>query len=286
MSTLRLLIKPTLFTAGVCGTCFCGAAIYQYENRKRPITSLHDWVTVQQQRHQQQRSAFNQKLFKFRQDVNGWYNQFRTGEKIAGWTIFLNTVVFCAWRVRPLSAVMSRFFASQPLAPKIPLSPMILSCFSHVMPLHLALNMYALYSFSNFANSLLGPEQLVGLFISAGVVSSLTSLAFRLAIKQPMPSLGASGAILGVIAYVCVARPNAELLLLFIPVSAGTAIKALMTLDFVGMVARWRMLDHAAHFGGSLFGIWYATQGEKLFHQHKRDVVNQWIQLKKRTSID
>lgn len=281
MSTLRLLIKPTLFTAGVCGSCFCGAAIYQYENRKQPISSLHDWVAVQQQRHLQ-RTAFNQKLLKFRRDINAWYNQFRTGEKIAGWTIFINSVVFCAWRVKPLSAVMSRFFMSQTSSTKIPLSPMILSCFSHVMPLHLAFNMYALYSFSNFANSLLGPEQLIGLFVSAGVVSSLTSLAYRLAIKQPMPSLGASGAILGVIAYICVARPNAELLLLFIPVSAGTAIKSLMAVDFVGMVARWRVIDHAAHFGGSAFGIWYALQGEKLFHQYRRDIVSQWIQLKKR----
>lgn len=280
MSSIRLLIRPTLFTAGVCGSCFCGAAIYQYENRKRPISSLQDWISVQQQR--QQRTAFKQKVLKFRQEVNAWYNQFSTGEKIAGWTIFLNSLVFCAWRVKPLSAVMSRFFLSQPSAPKIPLSPMILSCFSHVMPLHLAFNMYALYSFSSFANSLLGPEQLVGLFISAGVVSSLTSLAFRLAVMQPVPSLGASGAILGIIAYICVARPSAELLLLFIPVSAGTAIKALMTLDFVGMVARWKFLDHAAHFGGASFGVWYAYQGEKLFHQYKRDVVSQWIQLKKR----
>lgn len=142
--------------------------------------------------------------------------------------------------------------------------------------------MYALYSFSSFANSLLGPEQLVGLFISAGAVSSLTSIGYRLVTRHSIPSLGASGAILGVIAYICVARPNAELLLLFVPVSAGTAIKTLMTIDFVGMVARWKFIDHAAHFGGSLFGIWYAMQGEKLFHQYRGDIVGQWIQLKKR----
>lgn len=279
MATLRLLIRPTLFTAGVCGACFCGSAIVHYENRKRPFPTMQDWITAQTLR---QRSMIETKYLKIRQNINAWKNQLSTGRKIAYGTIFLNSVVLLAWRFNTFRPVMMKYFVSQTSTTKIPLSPMILSCFSHSMPLHFAFNMYALYSFSNFATALLGPEQLIGLFISAGAVSSLTSIAHRLITKRTVPSLGASGALLGVIAYVCVARPQSELLLFFIPIAAGNAIKALMVIDVIGVIARWRYIDHAAHLGGSLFGVWYATYGEKIYYQHRRDIVNQWVKLKKR----
>ena len=125
--------------------------------------------------------------------------------------------------------------------------------------------MVALYSFSSIATSLLGPEQLIALFISAGAVSSLTSMTFRLATKRFTPSLGASGAILGVVAYVCVCRPDTNLLLFFIPIAAANPIKGLIILDTVGLLARWSFIDHAGHLGGSCLGVWYALYGEKLF---------------------
>lgn len=279
MSTLRLLFRPTLFTIGVCGTCFCGSAIVHYENRKRSFPTMQDWITAQTQR---QRSMIATKYLDIRQNINTWKNQLSTGQKIAYGTIFLNIVVLGAWRINSFRPVMMKYFVSQTSTTKIPLSPMILSCFSHSMPLHFAFNMYALYSFSNFATALLGPEQLIGLFISAGAFSSLTSIAHRLLTGRKIPSLGASGALLGVIAYICVARPQSELLLFFIPIAAGNAIKALMVVDFIGVIARWQYIDHAAHLGGSLFGVWYATYGEKIYYKHRRDIVNQWVKLKKR----
>lgn len=280
MSALRLLIKPTLFTTAVCGTCFCGAAIVHYENRRRPyVVEVPHWFTKVHQRH---KSVIMDNYLTIRRKVNVWKNQLSTGHKIAGGTIFVNFLVLCAWRINRFRPVMSRYFTSQVSTSKIPLSPMILSCFSHSMPIHFALNMYALYSFSNFATALLGPEQLVALFLSAGAVSSLSSVAARLAFKRATPSLGASGALLGVISYVCISRPEAELLLLFIPIAAGHAVKALLVVDFVGLIARWRYIDHAAHLGGSLFGIWYATYGEKLFYNYRKTIVKQWKELKSR----
>lgn len=277
MSTFRLLIRPTLFTASVCGSCFCGAAIYQYEKRKQPYQSIPDWIVSQQQRY---RSDMNQKYIHLRQKVNAWKNQLTTGEKLAGGTIFLNLLVFAAWRFNGLRPVMTRFFTSQISTSKIPLSPMILSCFSHASAIHLAFNMFALYSFSNFATALLGPEQLVALYLSAGTVSSLASVAHRLITKRAIGSLGASGALLGVVAYVCIARPDSKLLLFFIPIAAGNAIKGLMVVDTIGLLARWKYIDHAAHLGGTLFGVWYAYEGEKLFYKHRRDVVEKWLKIK------
>ena len=285
MSTLGLLIRPTLFTVGVCGTCFCAAAIVQNENhrshyssvRRRPPTIIiQDWV----QRQQQKTSGLHGQYLELRRRVNAWTNQLSTGHKIAFGAIFANLVVLGAWQIRGFRPVMFKYFLSQVSTTKIALSPMILSFFSHSSPLHFAFNMYALYSFSNIATALLGPEQLIGLYISAGTVSSLASLTHRLVTKRSTPSLGASGALLGVIAYVCIARPDSSLLLFFIPIAAGNAIKGLILLDTVGLAARWSFLDHAAHLGGSLFGVWYATYGEKLFYKYKGTVVEKWIKYK------
>lgn len=278
MSTIRLLIKPTLFTVGVCGTCFCGATIMNYENRKRsPVHITQDWVALQRMR-----ANMSEKELAFRQKIHAWKNSLSVGEKIACGTIFINFIVLCAWRAKRLQPMMTKYFMSQISTSKIYVSPMILSCFSHTMPLHFAFNMYALYSFAPYATSLLGPEQLVGLFLSAGAVSSLASIAHRLVTKRSIPSLGASGALLGVIAYICVARPESNLLLFFIPITAGNAIKLLMVVDSVGLLAKWRYFDHAAHLGGSLFGFWYATYGQKLFYYNRTTVIDNWLKIKRR----
>lgn len=283
MSTLRLLIKPTLFTAGICGTCFCTAAIVQHENnrtqifrRRPPQIVVQDWIYKQRQRG----DDLHGKFLELRRRVNTWKNQLSKGEKIAYMTMFANFIVLGAWRIGGLRSVMDKYFLSTVNTTRINLSPMVLSCFSHMSPLHFGFNMYALYSFSNIATALLGPEQLIGLFISAGTVSSLASITHRLITKRFTPSLGASGALLGVIAYVCVSRPDSGLLLFFIPVTAGTAIKGLMALDTVGLIARWKFIDHAAHLGGSCFGVWYAMYGEKLFYKYKKPLVDEWVKFK------
>jgi rhomboid-like protein len=62
---------------------------------------------------------------------------------------------------------------------------MLLSTFSHYSLLHLAANMYVLWSFSSSAVSMLGPEQFLAVYLSAGNPS--VCLSFCL---PPLPSAG------------------------------------------------------------------------------------------------
>lgn len=246
------------------------------------MTVFQDWTN----RQTQQQTGILAQFRELRRKVNAWANSLSTSEKIAYGTIFINLAVLGAWRINAFQPVMNRFFISNADTRKIALSPMILSCFSHFTPLHFAFNMYCLYSFSQTAYYLLGPEQLVGLFVSAGTVSSLTSLSHRLLTGKFVPSLGASGALLGIVAYICVKRPEDGLLLFFIPIAAGNAIKLIMTIDVVGLIARWSFIDHAAHLGGSLFGVWYANYGEDLFYKHRRTVVQNYLNFRKSIRFD
>jgi rhomboid-like protein len=41
----------------------------------------------------------------------------------------------------------------------------------------------------------------------------------------------------------------------FFSFSSATAIKAILALDTAGLVFKWGFFDHAAHLGGTLFGM-------------------------------
>lgn len=68
---------------------------------------------------------------------------------------------------------------------------MVLSTFSHYSTLHIIANMYVLHSFVNAAIPTLGIEQLLGVYLSAGVVASLTSYLFKTFVGVAGMSLGA-----------------------------------------------------------------------------------------------
>jgi rhomboid-like protein len=52
--------------------------------------------------------------------------------------------------------------------------------------------------------------------------------------------------------------PDARLSIVFLPFfhfSAEQAIYGLIAFDLLGLIFRFRMFDHAAHLGGTLFGV-------------------------------
>jgi rhomboid-like protein len=60
--------------------------------------------------------------------------------------------------------------------------------------------------------------------MSAGVMASFASYAYKALTRQPGLSLGASGAIMAILAYVCAKYPDTQLSIIFLPMvqfSAG-----------------------------------------------------------------
>jgi rhomboid-like protein len=110
----------------------------------------------------------------FRSELNRLWNSLSTADRVFLPICLANVAVFAAWRVPALLPFMSRYFAANPANPSICL-PMLLSAFSHFGFLHLAANMYVLHSFMGPILNILGKEQFVGLYLSAGVISSLAS---------------------------------------------------------------------------------------------------------------
>ncbi|XP_056098939.1 presenilins-associated rhomboid-like protein, mitochondrial [Rhinichthys klamathensis goyatoka] len=267
------LVKPFVFTIGFTGCSFGGAAIWQYESLKSRVQSYFDDVKADWLE-----KIRPQKQGDLRKQVNQWWNNLSEGQKTVTGIIAANVLVFCCWRVPSLQRFMLNYFTSNPAA-KALCWPMLLSTFSHYSLFHLAANMYVLWSFSSSIINMMGKEQFVAVYLSAGVISTFVSYVSKTAMGRFGPSLGASGAIMTVLAAVCTKMPEAKLAIIFLPMytfTAGNALKAIVALDATGLILRWRFFDHAAHLGGALFGIWYILSGHELIWKNREPLVKLW----------
>ncbi|XP_016156175.1 PREDICTED: presenilins-associated rhomboid-like protein, mitochondrial isoform X1 [Ficedula albicollis] len=178
--------------------------------------------------------------------------------------------------------MMFTYFTSNPSSRAL-CSPMLLSTFSHFSLFHMAANMYVLWSFSSSIVSLLGCEQFIAVYLSAGVISTFVSYVAKMATGRFEPSLGASGAIMTVLAAVCTKMPEAKLAIILLPMftfTAGSALKAIIAFDTAGLALGWRLFDHAAHLGGALFGMWYVTYGHELIWKNREPLVKAWHEMR------
>ncbi|KAG8589047.1 hypothetical protein GDO81_006227 [Engystomops pustulosus] len=272
-SILKKLYKPFLFTVGFSGCSFGGAAIWQYESIKNRMKNYLDDI----------RTDWFEKLRPakhgdFRKQVNEWWNSLSDGQKTVSGIIAANVFVFCLWRVPGIQHTMVRYFTSNPASQHLCL-PMILSTFSHFSIFHMAANMYVLWTFSSSIVSILGQEQFLALYMSAGVVSTFASYVCKTATGRFGSSLGASGAIMTILAVVCTKMPEAKLAIIFLPMftfTAGNALKVILAFDSAGLILGWKFFDHAAHLGGALFGIWYTLYGHELIWKNREPLVKIW----------
>ncbi|NWH73929.1 PARL protein, partial [Piaya cayana] len=169
----------------VSGSAFASAAVWQYESLKSRVhTYLEearaDWLDRMRP----------QKRGDFRKQVNSWWNNLTEGQRTVTGIIAANVFVFCLWRLPGMRRIMFTYFTSDPSS-KALCSPMLLSTFSHFSLFHMAANMYVLWSFSSSIVSLLGCEQFMAVYLSAGVISTFVSYVAKMATGRFEPSLGA-----------------------------------------------------------------------------------------------
>ncbi|CAG07672.1 unnamed protein product, partial [Tetraodon nigroviridis] len=287
------LLKPLIFTVGFTGCSFGAAAILQYETLKLRVRAArdeekaekipqgsqdmahwHDWWN--------KLSGFQRQLILLMSMVDDFWSSLTEGQKTVTGIVAVNAVVLCCWRIPIMQRSMIKYFTSNP-ASKTKCLPMVLSSFSHYSLIHMMANMYVLWTFSSGIVSLLGKEQFLAVYLSAGVISTMVSYMCKTATGRLYPSLGASGAVMAVLAAVCAKVPEAKLGIIFLPTvtfSAGSALKALIAIDTMGLILGWRLLDHAAHLGGAFFGIWYVAYGHKLIWRRREPLVKLWHDMR------
>lgn len=276
---IRKLWKPLGFTLMFSTACFGGAAVWQYENMRAHAINMLKQPTVFLYK---KKTETYYKSSDWRRQLNEWWNGLSPGEKVFIPICFANILVFAAWRIPRFQPTMLNYFCSNPGSKSV-CWPMLLSTFSHYSAIHLFANMYVLHSFSTGAVATLGKEQFLGLYLSAGVISSFTSYLYKTVTKQAGFSLGASGAIMAILGYVCTQYPDTKLGIIFLPIlvfSAGSAIKVIVGLDLAGVVLGWRIFDHAAHLGGAACGIMWSYWGNQYIWHKREPLLQYWHSLR------
>lgn len=128
------------------------------------------------------------------------------------------------------------------------------SAFSHQDPLHLLVNMIALWFFGRPIELAIGSARLLYLYL-AGAVGGFAGIWWRYKRKYwnaPLPNvLGASGATTAVFAYFICGNPWQPVLFFFVPMPA---VVAGIIIFFMGTRGSDGYISHSGHLGGAVMG--------------------------------
>lgn len=143
---------------------------------------------------------------------------------------------------------------------------------------HILFNMFALWMFGSTLENLWGPAKFLAFYLVCGLGAGLTqaiALTYDISIANAqfmagelgadelfalinVPTLGASGAVMGIFAAFAYTFPNSQMIILPIPfpIKAKWALLGLAVLDVLGgMSSESSGIAHFAHLGGAAVGI-------------------------------
>lgn len=136
---------------------------------------------------------------------------------------------------------------------------LITSIFLHGSFEHLFYNMFALALFGSILEKVIGGKKFLIIFFVSGIISGIGSVFFYTA------SIGASGAIYGLLGTLAALRPTMGVLVGFVPMPMAMAILLWTAGDLIGLFAP-DQVAHAAHLSGLAFGL---IIGLSLREKHK-----------------
>ena len=141
---------------------------------------------------------------------------------------------------------------------------MITHMFMHGSFTHLLFNMFGLYMFGSRLEQMWGAKRFINFYLITGLGAALLhTLVQDYEITQGLisgnqPTVGASGALFGILVAFAIYWPNTQLFLMFIPVpiKAKWAVIGYAAFElFAGISGFQAGVAHFAHLGGALFGF-------------------------------
>ena len=123
---------------------------------------------------------------------------------------------------------------------------------------HLAINMWGLYLFGSMLERRMGSANFLKLYFISGILGALLWLAFNW--SSPIPCVGASGALFGVMVGAAMMYPNAMIMLLIppIPLKLKTFVLIYALIESFSSVAGVDgQVAHLVHLGGLVGGYFY-----------------------------
>ncbi len=142
--------------------------------------------------------------------------------------------------------------------------------FLHASFSHIFFNLLALIMFGPIVESRVGAKAFLIIYFLSGIVGGvLYWLTIIAGIIPPLPALGASGAIYGILAAAAVFFPQLVVYVWFIPMRMRTALVVWFLMEFFGVFDVGSGIASAAHLGGLIVGYLYAKS--------LKDRENRWL---------
>ena len=129
--------------------------------------------------------------------------------------------------------------------------------FLHGDMLHLFFNMFGLYMFGSELERLWGTRRYIHMLLASVIAAALVQLVFNLVVGSRAPTVGASGALFGLLLSFGMLFPNRIIMPLFppIPMKARTFVMVFGGIELLFGLQGSSGVAHFAHLGGML-GAW------------------------------
>ncbi len=183
--------------------------------------------------------------------------QFALSARATATLIVLNVLVFAVELFVQKSWSSDRFLSTFAFSPQAlwqgRVLPLVLHVFAHASLPHLLSNMLALFVFGRVVEQLVGPLRLLFAYGVAALSATLTSLLAQGLSGQYVPTLGASGAVAGLIALGVLLSPLTLTFEALFPMPLFLVGWLSMAADLLAVWDKSRdAVDHPAHLGGYL----------------------------------
>ncbi|MDI6779824.1 MAG: rhomboid family intramembrane serine protease [Bacteroidota bacterium] len=187
------------------------------------------------------------------------------GLLISNTAIYLLTSFFEMFRYGDfqLSNVIISLFALYPLHTDYPGMPtfeiwqLFTYMFMHAGFMHLLFNMFALWMFGMELENTWGSKKFFLYYLLCGLGAGLSNLVIGPLFNQGGATVGASGAVYGILLAFGMLFPNRPIFLyFFIPIRAKYFVMIFMAIElYAGIIGTGDGIAHFAHLGGAAFGF-------------------------------
>jgi len=183
--------------------------------------------------------------------------------------IIINVIVFAAQYLLDSSLGLTAMLAMWPLHSGL-FKPyqLVTMMFAHASITHILFTMYSLWLFGAVLERFWGSKKFLIFYLVCGLAASVAQLIF----VPAGAALGASGAIMGLVAAFAYTFPNTQFFMIPIPIPVKAKYLAIVyaALDLFGGFAGNDNVAHFAHLGGLAMGlilviIWNKTDKKRFY---------------------
>jgi membrane associated rhomboid family serine protease len=192
---------------------------------------------------------------------------------ISNVALFLLVHFFALFKIQgvPLSPYLMPLFALYPLGHGFQIWQLFTYMFMHGDFWHLALNMFALWMFGMDLENDWGSKRFAWYYFLCGLGAGISNLLISPLFGTSGPTIGASGAVYGILLAFGMTYPNRPIFVYFLlPLQAKYFVLIYLVLElYNGVTGTMDGIAHFAHLGGAAVGFLILSTGQRFLPVQK-----------------